>query len=193
MKNQLYFFLFGLLLFASACISNKGMLEESYVEIFTGDGAAWSIQGTGNWTIDEEVITGMDGVGFLTTEDEFSDFILTAEFFPDESINSGIFIRCAEEEITLESCYEINIWDDHTNQDYRTGAIVTHGKPKAIVHTIGKWNTYRIKAKGDRIQVWVNQIKTADKRLAVSNKGYIALQVNGEGVIKFRNVRVRPL
>ena len=75
------------------------------------------------------------------------------------------------------------------NQNYRTGSIVTYGKPLAHLQTVGKWNTYKDQAQGTRIQVWLNDIKTADLVSETSSKGHIVLQVRG-GVIKFKNVEI---
>ena len=153
----------------------------------------WEIIGTADWELDKGVLTGSDGEGYFVTTQAYDDVILEAEFHPDATINSGIFIRCPEGEQSATGCYEINIWDNHVNQEYRTGSIVTHGKPLKHINSVGKWNQYKIKAKGNRIQVWLNGKKTADLRDTKTSGGYIALQVNGQGIIKFRNVKIRAI
>ena len=112
---------------------------------------------------------------------------------PDSSINSGVFIRCKNQELSARDCYELNIWDLHPNQDFRTGAVVTRAVPSAFVETIGKWNTYKIKAQGDHLHVWVNGQQTADIQDSDRSEGYIGLQANGTGEIRFRKVKLKQL
>ncbi|MEO0473827.1 MAG: DUF1080 domain-containing protein, partial [Bacteroidota bacterium] len=113
---------------------------------------------------------------------------------PDSVVNSGVFIRCNNgDSIDAVNCYEINIWDQHVNQDFRTGAIVMRQKPLAHVETIDKWNTYEIKAEGTHIEAWVNGEQTADYQTEEIHAGTIALQLFGEGRIRFRNLQLQPL
>ena len=118
---------------------------------------------------------------------------LELDFHPSTDINSGVFIRCEDFNMTPTKCYELNIWDNHENQDFRTGAIVTKSKPLANVNTINKWNTYKIKAKGRRIQAWINGKKVADLSDESRATGYISLQADKHGTIKFKNVSIKKL
>ncbi len=154
----------------------------------TKDG--WTETGDAMWGLNMGVLTGQGGVGYIVSEDIYTDFVLEAEFFPDAVVNSGIFLRCPKDEQSATGCYEINIWDDHVNQDFRTGAIVTHGKPLAHINSVGKWNQYKIVSIADHISVWLNGVKTSDLHDTKTKEGFIAFQVNGEGVIKFRNIRI---
>ncbi len=81
----------------------------------------------------------------------------------------------------------------HPNQDYRTGAIVTRSHQLNRVETLDKWNKYEIRYEKDRIQAWINGIKTADINDSLLSAGNIALQAAENGEIKFRNVKVQPL
>lgn len=163
--------------------------------LFNEENKGWQIYGDADWTFSDDGLIGQitDGLGFFMTNKRYDDFILELEFYPDSTINSGVFIRCQNHEINPNDCYEMNIWDLHPNQDYRTGAVVLKQKPLAIVETIGKWNTYKIKALDKRIQVWVNNELTGDIMLEDLQDGYVALQASGTGVVKFRNVRLNPL
>jgi hypothetical protein len=115
--------------------------------LFEENGTDWIEEGDANWNFSNNELIGevSDEVGFIMTQNTYKDFVLELEFKPDSTINSGIFIRCKNFEISAEDCYEVNIWDLHPNQDFRTGAIVAKFKPLAIVETIDKWNTYKIK------------------------------------------------
>jgi hypothetical protein len=155
----------------------------------------WLIKGDANWKFHNNELIGniINGSGFVMTQQTYKDFVLEMEFKPDSTINSGIFIRCKNFDISATDCYEVNIWDLHPNQDYRTGAIVMKSIPLAIVETIDKWNTYKIKNEKDHIQVWVNGILTADIKDEVLIEGYIGLQAMGTGEIRFRNVKIKTL
>ena len=163
--------------------------------LFQENGDDWIAEGDAHWSFSYNELTGNvnDEVGFVMTKNTYKDFVLELEFKPDSTINSGIFIRCKNYELSAEDCHEVNIWDLHPNQDFRTGAIVTKFKPLAIVETIGKWNTYKIKNEKDHLEVWINGVLTADLKDDSLVEGYIGLQASGTGEISFRNVKVSPL
>ncbi|MDN3203755.1 3-keto-disaccharide hydrolase [Algoriphagus sediminis] len=155
----------------------------------------WETYGDADWNLEEGVLSASvsDTVGFVMTKESFKNFELELEFWPDSTINSGIFVRCLNRELSFVDCYEINIWDAHPNQDFRTGSIVNRANPLNYVETIGKWNTYRIKVKDNRVEAWVNSIKTADLENMDLKEGFIALQAMGTGEVKFRNVKIEVL
>lgn len=190
--KALYLFIPYLILFIS-CSSSKNLTAENSTQIFHQASSAWTKIGEADWTISDGILSASNAFGFATTTQEYDDFILEAEFMPDKIVNSGIFLRCAEDKFNPTDCYEINIADNHENQNFRTGAIVTKAKPIAIVNSVNKWNQFRISAKGNHIQVWLNGIKTGDIKDESSSKGIIGLQLNGNGQIQFRNVRIREL
>jgi hypothetical protein len=163
--------------------------------LFRADDTSWIEKGEAQWefTGDEIVGTIRGGAGFIMTKKRFGDFVLKLEFYPDETVNSGIFIRCKNEELSYTDCYEINIWDKHPNQKNRTGAIVSRAVPMAQVQTLNQWNTYKIKSDKNHIQAWVNGIPTADLKNDDLKEGYIGLQAAEVGTVKFRKVRIRRL
>ncbi len=187
MKASLYFFAALVLSLTISCNNSQNLFQESSMD--------WSIVGEADWSFSNNELIGKvdEGSGFVLTKQTYKDFLLEIEFKPDSTINSGVFIRCKDYEINPNNCYEANIWDLHPNQDYRTGTIVLKSKPIAMVKTIDKWNTYRIKSEKDHILVWINGILTADIKDKAHPKGHIALQATGTGEIRFRNVRLQPI
>lgn len=185
---KLFTTLFALVLIFG-CLSSCGQRNET----LEGDFEGWAIFGAAEWSFDQDELIGTvkDSVGFVMTEDRYSDFILELEFKPDSSINSGIFIRCQNKEISFTDCYEVNIWDLHPNQDNRTGAIVNRAIPLDYVETVGEWNTYKIQIQGDHLQAWINDVLTADLKDSSLAEGYIALQAMGTGEVRFRNVKIK--
>ena len=154
-------------------------------ESFIMKGEAEWEQSSGVWLADID-----SGAGFLMTSASYRNFELQVDFMPDSTINSGVFIRCAGQELSPEDCYELNIWDLHPNQEYRTGAVVTRASPLNFVSTIGAWNTYKIIANNDHVVAWINETLVIDLRDDTRKDGYIGIQAAGKGNIQFRNLRI---
>ncbi len=190
-KASLHLLILAILVLNSSCKNSQALFQEN--------ASNWDKNGNANWEFSDNVLSGsiIRGTGFVMTNEKYNDFILELEFNPDSAINSGIFIRCGKRDITTTDCYEINVWDTNPNQDNRTGAVVTKAPPLAIVETLNKWNTYKIKAKKDHLQVWVNGILTADILDNSFSEGFVGLQALGNnestGKIQFRNVKITPL
>lgn len=132
---------------------------------------------------------------YLVTPETYSDFKLTVEFWVAADTNSGVFVRCANpDEITALNCFEINIWDNNPNQDFRTGSIVRLAKPTAHVDTVGQWNTIEVEVVGILIVATFNGVETARLRSDDrSNDGHVALQFGGGELVKFRKLQISPL
>ena len=185
MKVQLFIIL--VLFLTIGCQNSQSLFQENNED--------WIEEGDAHWSFSNSELNGtvFDGAGYVITKQTYKDFVLELEFKPDSTINSGVFIRCINNDLSADNCYEINIWDLHANQDFRTGAVVTKSKPLAIVETIDKWNTYKIKMENDHIMAWVNGILTADMQDSDHLEGYLGLQASGVGEIKFRNVKISSL
>ena len=164
--------------------------------LFNGiDLSGWESQGDITWQVEgQQIVASGNGDGFLATRAEFDDFYLRVEFWVDATTNSGIFVRCRDRSrIYPDTCYELNIWDDHPQREARTGAIVfVQMPPLAQVETAGKWNTYEVTARGAFLEVKVNGTVTAVLKDANPAPGFIALQHWGEGTVKFRSIELSP-
>ena len=153
----------------------------------------WIRSGDANWSLGDGGVEANSGNGHLITENSYSDFVLTLEFWVDEPANSGIFIRCADPDaIGANSCYEVNIYDQRPDPTYRTGGIVNFAAPSAQIDAGGQWNTYEIRAEGTRLLVTLNGTVTVDIEDSTYAEGPFTLQY-GAGVVKFRNVQIPPL
>jgi hypothetical protein len=168
----------------------------AYAASNTVDLATLSVVGDVEWRFDEGMAEAgpQEAIGYLVSTDKYSDFRLTVEFWIEDDTNSGIFLRCVDAEtISADACYEANIWDNHPNQESRTGSIVKHVKPQAHVETIGEWNTYDIEVRGNTVQLLVNETLTATLQDDRLKTGYVALQYGGKGRLRFRNLEITPL
>jgi len=153
--------------------------------------------GAANWRIEggalvADKLEGKDP-SYLVTKEKYKDFQIQAEFWADEDVNSGIFIRCKSATvINAKDCYEVNIFDKRPDPTYGTGAIVDVAKVVPMPKAAGKWNTYDITARGTRLTVLVNGMQTVNADDSKHAREVIALQY-GAGTVKFRNVRIRTL
>ena len=153
----------------------------------------WATSGDANWSLVDGAVEATSGNGHLISENSYSDFVFTLEFWVDDPANSGVFIRCADRDaIGPDSCYEVNIYDQREDQTYRTGGIVNFAAPTVQIDAGGQWITYEIRAEGTRLLVTLNGTVTVDIEDNTYSDGPFTLQY-GSGVVKFRNVQIQRL
>ncbi len=168
--------------------------EPTAMTLFDGSNLnGWTTTGDANWHIVEDYVEANSGGGHLVSADSYSDFRLTLEFWVDDDANSGVFIRCSNpDDIGSDTCYEVNIFDNRPEQNYRTGAIVDLAEPMAQISAGGQWNMYEIVAQGSRLMVTLNGQMTVDVMDTKFASGPFTLQY-GRGIVQFRNVQITPL
>ena len=158
--------------------------------------------GDANWRAEGGAIVADKGKGgHLVSKKSYKDFQIRAEFWADDTTNSGIFIRASDpSKIGAKTAYEVNIFDQRPGQEYATGAIVYIAKvPVPIVHRAGgKWNTYEISAKGTHLRVVFNGVETVTVYDSKFASGPFSLQFGNRGkqpggAIKWRKVQIKEL
>ncbi|MEM1441587.1 MAG: DUF1080 domain-containing protein [Verrucomicrobiota bacterium] len=173
---------------------------------------------------------------FLCTDKEYGDFELTLEVKCDPGLNSGIQIRSqvAKEGTEVQNTkdpdnpktlklpadrvygYQIEIARAESG---RSGGVYDEARRFIFLDDLSdkleaqkafrddKWNHFRIRCEGDRIQTWVNGVPCADVRDGMDAKGIIGLQVHGnisvtgrvskkeyeEHQVQFRNLEIKEL
>jgi hypothetical protein len=87
--------------------------SEGWVTLFDGKSLDhFNKVSDANWRLEEGAVVADKGVGFLVSKESYTDFQMRAEFWADEDANSGIFIRCTDQQkISTETAYEVNIYD----------------------------------------------------------------------------------
>lgn len=142
---------------------------------------------------------------FLCTEESFGDFVLELDFQVDPALNSGVQIRSEskpEYKNGVVHGYQVEIdpaaraWTGGIYDESRRGWLVNLEKnPEArAAFKQGQWNHFRIEAKGDHIQTWLNGVAAADLHDSMTLSGFIGLQVHGVGdrkdelKIRWRNI-----
>jgi len=189
--------------------------------LFDGTLMGWQMAGAGGFSIlGGTILQSFGGLGLLWyTREEFGDFELTLDWrvFKQDG-NSGVFVRfpalnssnpATDWQLAVSRGYEIQIDDSGYNPDtntagdaaHQTGAIYAIQAPSQLAsNPVGQWNTYRIRAQGDQLNVWLNgtQVITNFVVDAVRpRRGHIGLQnhsgAGGPSLVQFRNVQIRDL
>jgi N-sulfoglucosamine sulfohydrolase len=141
---------------------------------------------------------------WLVHEEDFTDFELTVEAMmpADGKYNSGIGFRCVGE--GKPKGYQCEIEEAKSGMLYAIGSgwVWPKGAEESKAFAAmtrnafktGDWNRFRIRCEGERIQIWLNDVQTADLRDTRFTRGNIALQHHGKGDLhRFRNITIRPL
>ena len=175
--------------------------------------AGWKqLNGTASYAIEKGEIVGRTVVGspnsFLCTEKMYGDFELEFDVKVDPALNSGVQIRSMSVPGYQDGRvhgYQIEI--DPTDRGFSGGLydearrgwlqdLSKNDKGRSAFKN-GKWNKFRVVAKGDRFQTWVNGVSCTDFRDSMSQWGFIALQVHSHeksGLeVRWKNVRIKDL
>ena len=173
---------------------------DGWIALFDGKNLdQWVQDGTANFQIADGSIMAVDKkdpkavAAYLISKQSYKDFELRAEFWVSPDANSGIFIRCTDRaNISSKSAYEANIFDTRPEWDGGTGALGPAAKVTQRFKSGGQWNTYVIVAKGPKMTLTLNGVKTVDVEDSRFGEGPIALQF-GQGVVMFRKIEIKPL
>lgn len=187
---------------------------EGWVKIFNGtDLTGWTQRnGTATYRVEDGAVIGKTAEGspnsFLCTDKDYGDFELTFEVNVDSGLNSGVQIRSQSNEdhqngrvhgpqVEIESSPGESgyIYGEATGRNW-----ISPAQPIKDAYKNDTWNRYVIRAKGDRIQTWINGISIEDLRDPESSQsGFVGLQVHGIGKdtgpfeVRWRDLRVRNL
>jgi Domain of Unknown Function (DUF1080) len=203
--KRLHVFAMGLLVVASTilgCAQMSGS-DAGWTTLIDGTKGLdnWNRIGDANWRAEDGAIVADRGKGgYLVSKNSYKDFQIRAEFWADHTTNSGIFIRLSDPaKVTAKNSYEVNIFDQRPEPAYGTGAIVDFAAVSPMPKAGGKWNTYEITARGDRLTVVLNGVQTVNIQNGKFPQGPFALQFgNGPkdapgGAIKWRKVQIKDL
>jgi hypothetical protein len=164
------------------------------------------------WFVKDSVIRSGDGVKkipentYLYTLKEYGDFEFRCLFRLSGNpstgmINSGIQYRSVLEggkivgyQADIGNGYWGDIYDEHRRGKLVGGDLKTL---KRILKEDG-WNSYIIRCKGNRHELYINGIKTCDyaeQDSKIPSKGVIAVQIHSGGVaqVEFRDLTISEL
>lgn len=190
-------------------VSSFLMSGTSYAQsasLFNGKNLdGWKIYGTERWYVEEGLLICESGddkeYGYLGTEKNYKDFILTLEFKQDKNGNSGVFIRSTVDG-TKVSGWQVEIapLGKHTGgvyESYGRGWLIKPDPENEKVIKEGEWNKMKIKVQGLKITSWLNgtqMIDIKDEKIG-QGEGGIILQIHSGGDVKvsWRNIEINEL
>lgn len=207
----------ALLLVIALCGShNLAASEGKTIRLFDGKSfAGWEGDTANTWRIEDGAITAgsLDEAAarneFLATTREFGNFDLRLKFRikGNHRVNAGVQFRTRRIPNHHEvSGFQADIGPDVDGHLYdesrrrRNLAAPDMATLKKAQRAAGQdgWQTYRIRADGDRIQLWLNGVKTVDyveKEPGIARSGIIALQIHGgmKAVISYKDIVITEL
>ena len=147
---------------------------------------------------------------FLSTRGRFGDFELTLKFrISDDSENANAGVQFRTERIPDDHeviGYQADIgpgWFGSLYDESRRRRLLAEpDEPTraAALAAVGEdgWHTYRIRAEGPRVRLWLNGVPTVDYTETddtIARDGVIAVQIHGgmTGTIAYRDLLLTPL
>ena len=178
--------------------------KAGFVRIFNGkDLTGWEPSGDARWIVENGTIVGTQGdnytFGDLFTKDTYKDFELTTTYRVEWPCNTGIWFRYQ----SASKAYQADILE-YKNPECYSGSLYCPGKmfiamnkDKTLVDRDG-WNTMKVRAEGDHIQIWLNGRQVADVHDDSTDSGKIGFQVHpgaefGPMKIIVREMLLKPL
>ena len=164
------------------------------------------------WTVQDGIIVAGDGKNtipennYLYTEGEYEDFEFRCLFrltgdHATGMINSGIQYRSFVEGDNMVG-YQADIgrgfWGDIYDEHRR--AKLVGGDLSTLNHILKEdgWNSYIVRVKGNRHELYINGVKTADyieQDASIPTKGIIGLQLHsgGNAQLELRDITITEL
>lgn len=185
------------LLIFSLCLIAITSTAQSTKKLFNGKNLdGWKVHGTEKWYVEDGNLvceSGPDkGYGYLSTDKQYKDFVLTLKFKQEANGNSGVFIRSGIEGTKISGWQvEVAPLGQHTGGVYESYGRewLKQPKPEDEKHLkTGEWNEMKIRVVGDELTSWLNgheMVHLKDEKIG-AGRGFIALQIHDGGGIKVR-------
>jgi len=191
---------------------------EGFTSIFDGKSLdGWSQKnGTATYEIVDGTVKGTTAEGspnsFMCSNKEYGDFELHFEVKCDPELNSGVQIRSVSKsdfkngrvhgpQVEIDGPSKLSgfIYSEGTGRGW-----ISQKRPEHTHYKSEDWNKYRIVAKGNRVQTWINGQPVEDTEIpeVESTKGFIGLQVHGlhgekkkmgPFTVQWRNIHIKEL
>ena len=180
--------------------------EPGYTALFDGTQESfdqWRMAGPGGFTLADGTLTSFGGMGLLWYPVRtFGDYSLKVDWMMPGDDNGGVFIGFPDpgndpwQPVSLG--HEIQIDATDADPSRTTGSVYSFMAPDAALRDAalnppGEWNTYEIGVHGQRVEIWLNDVKINDY---VSSRniadGFIGVQNDGAGLdISYRDIRIK--
>ena len=186
-----------LLLFYTFTLLSTAILPQRFISIFNGkDLTGWTNNGTEKWYVENKELVCESGpdkkYGYLSTNKNYKNFVLTLQFKQESNGNSGVFIRSSIEDTKISGWQvEVAPENQHTGgiyESYGRGWLIQPKPEDEKWLKMGAWNKMKILVNGDEITSWLNghqMVYLTDEKIG-KGQGFIALQIHDGGGIKVR-------
>jgi hypothetical protein len=163
---------------------SKDKVPAGFTKLFNGsDLTGWETSGNAKWTVEDGMLVGTQGAnnapGDLFTAQSFGNFIVTLTYRTEWPCNSGLWFRYQSPQVA----YQADILE-YKNPEAYSGTLYCPGKmflainkDKELVDREG-WNTIKVQAEGDHVQIWLNGRQVADVHDDTTASGKIGFQVH---------------
>ena len=196
-----YYLSFLLISILFSCIENQKL---ETISLFNGENLdGWIIYGTEKWYVEDYELVCESGpdkeYGYLGTEENFDDFILTLQFKQENNGNSGVFFRSSVDGTKVKG-WQVEVAPPglHSGgiyESYGRGWLIKPDSAKDSVVKMGEWNSMKIKVISDEVTTSINGIEMIKIKDSIIGKGIggVALQIHDGGGIKVRwkNLKIK--
>ncbi|MBN2270086.1 MAG: DUF1080 domain-containing protein [Sedimentisphaerales bacterium] len=174
--------------FVGAFMTMQAKMAQAQAEpcnpLFNGkDLTGWEPAGGAKWVVEDGMLIGTQGEnnapGDIFTTQTFKDFELICTYRTEWPCNSGIWFRYQ----SPDKAYQADIleWKDpvcYSGTIYCPGKMFLSMNEDASLVNRDGWNTMKVRAQGDHLQVWLNGVKVGDVREGSTDSGKIGFQVH---------------
>ena len=185
-------------------VTDDTQAKTGFIRIFNGKNlTGWEPSGGAKWVVENGSIVGTQGDNYahgdLFTKDTYKDFLLTTTYRVEWPCNTGIWFRYQSPSKTFQADIL-----EYKNPVCYSGSLYCPGKmfiamntDKTLVDRDG-WNTMKVRAEGDHLQVWINGHQVANVHDETTDSGKIGFQVHpgdefGPMKIVVRELLLKPL
>lgn len=189
--------------------------QDGWQQLFNGQNLdGWTqLGGKADYRVEDGAIVGTavpnTPNSFLTTQENYGDFILEFEVYMDTQLNSGVQIRSHSNQSYRNGRvhgYQVELdpseraWSGGIYDEARRGWLypITGNEKASSAFKNAQWNSVRVEAIGSTIRTWINGVHCARLADDLTAEGFIGLQVHSIGdesmagaEIKWKNLRIR--
>lgn len=145
---------------------------------------------------------------FLATKKSYANFELTLKWKlqgTEGFVNGGVQFRTKRIPDHHEvSGYQADLgkgYDGALYDESRRKKMLAQPAPEVLAKAqkpLGEWNDYRIRAEGNRIQIWLNGVQTVDyteTEPGIDASGIIAVQIHGNAtsIVHYKDLMIEEL
>ena len=198
-----YYLIIVVIFMAISCGETK---KSEIISLFNGENLdGWIIYGTEKWYVEDKELVCESGpdkqYGYLGTEKNFDDFILSLQFKQENNGNSGVFFRSTVDGTKVKG-WQVEVAPPglHSGgiyESYGRGWLIKPDSSKDSIVKMGEWNDMKIKVIGNDVTTWINNTEMIKINDSIIGKGIggVALQIHDGGGIKVRwkNLKIQKL